>query len=267
MRFLRHKIDRWPVGIIIFTSLIDFVIYFVVDDLKIIVAYWLLVLPVKAKLSAFNHHHQHLFTFMQKPLNRCLEFLYALHTGATTNLWVLHHVLGHHAKYLDQPNDPSRWKDQSGSQMNVLKYSFQVFFTAYPRAFEIGQSYQRFRKDFVRYSFLVLVFVSVLTFFKPFHALFLFIFPMITSLFLTSMATYGHHSGLDVNDHFHASKNNLGKIYNWSNGNLGYHTAHHYRQAVHWSKLPELHKNIESEIPIDLIKGSSKKPTDLVIQG
>jgi fatty acid desaturase len=39
-------------------------------------------------------------------------------------------------------------------------------------------------------------------------------------------------------------------------GNLGYHTAHHYKQGVHWSKLPALHEKIKDKIPDNLIKAA-----------
>jgi fatty acid desaturase len=39
--------------------------------------------------------------------------------------------------------------------------------------------------------------------------------------------------------------------YNMWTGNLGYHTAHHFRSGVHWSRLPALHKEIEHLIPAD----------------
>mgnify|MGYP001440518359 CR=1 FL=1 len=32
-------------------------------------------------------------------------------------------------------------------------------------------------------------------------------------------------------------------------GNLGFHTAHHHRPGMHWSKLPTLHAEILPKIP------------------
>ena len=71
------------------------------------------------------------------------------------------------------------------------------------------------------------------------------------ALILTSWATYVHHSGLDADDPFLASRNNINPAYNLFTGNLGYHTAHHHRQGVHWSRLPELHEQIKDKIPAE----------------
>ncbi|MCB0319781.1 MAG: fatty acid desaturase, partial [Bdellovibrionales bacterium] len=66
--------------------------------------------------------------------------------------------------------------------------------------------------------------------------------------------TYFHHAGLDTEDHLEASYNIMHKWYNIITGNLGYHTAHHMKQALHWSKLPEYHKSIEDKIPPHLFR-------------
>jgi fatty acid desaturase len=79
---------------------------------------------------------------------------------------------------------------------------------------------------------------------------------MIVSLIFTAWVTYDHHSGLDTDDPFEASYNNTNRVFNFLTGNLGYHTAHHYRQGLHWSKLPELHEKIKSRIPPELIRNS-----------
>ena len=50
-----------------------------------------------------------------------------------------------------------------------------------------------------------------------------------------------------------ASRNYVGGLHNKLTGNLGYHTAHHYRQGVHWSKLPELHESIADKIPEEFV--------------
>jgi hypothetical protein len=39
------------------------------------------------------------------------------------------------------------------------------------------------------------------------------------------------------------------RSYNILTGNLGYHTAHHVKPKLHWSKLPEFHATIADRIP------------------
>ena len=101
------------------------------DNIAILVTYWILMIVPKGKICAWNHHHQHKHTFKKKYLNRMLEFIYGLHTGVTTNLWVLHHVLGHHQNYLDQNLDQSRWKRKDGSTMGELEYTLRRTFKCF----------------------------------------------------------------------------------------------------------------------------------------
>ncbi len=235
-------------------TVLDFAVYFAVDTLVIIVLYWLFMIPVKGLVSAWNHHHQHVPMFTSKPWNRILEMSFALHTGATTNAWVLHHVHGHHKNYLDQDKDESRWKRRSGSTYGYFEYTLITAVTAYVRAYSVGQRHPRLRRAFVGYGLLTLVVVATLIALKPVSGLFLFALPMVTSLLITIAATYRHHSGLETDDHMLASRNYTGRLHNTLSGNLGYHTAHHYRQGLHWSKLPELHAQLEDKIPAEYIR-------------
>ena len=229
--------------------MIDFLVFLNIENIWFLIAFYLLMIVPKACISAWNHHHQHRHVFKQNILNRILEFFYALHTGVTTNLWVLHHNFGHHQNFLDQQKDESRWKRPDGSDMNVLEYTFKVAITAYPRGFKVGKKFPKQQKAFLIYGNLTLILLLGLTLYNPLNALFVFILPMITSLLYTSLATYKHHVGLETQDQFSASHNNTTRLYNLLTGNLGYHTAHHYKQGIHWSKLPELHEKIKHLIP------------------
>ncbi len=243
-------------AIILGLSLTDFVVFFIVNDIWFFVCYYALMIMPKAAISAWNHHHQHLFTFRNDVLNRGLEFFYALHTGVTTHLWRLHHVLGHHLNFMDQEKDESRWKHSDGEKMGPLYYTLSVALTAYPRGYVVGRKYPKQQKIFLVFSTICFVFVFLLMIYKPFAALFIFVLPMITSLVFTAYATYGHHAGLDTDDEFSASYNNLNRMFNVFTGNLGYHTAHHHKMGVHWSRLPDLHAKIESKIPEELYRKS-----------
>lgn len=241
--------DRLPVAIILSITLVDFFVFLNTESVSLLVAYWLLMILPRGVICAWNHHHQHRNVFAQKSLNRILEFFYALHTGVTTNLWLLHHNMGHHRNYLDQKIDQSRWKRKDGSTMGVLEYTINVTLTAYSRGYQVGNSYPKQQKQFLLYGATTLLIILALIIFNPVNALFVFVLPMISSLLYTSWTTYNHHAGLDTDDQFAASRNNTSRWYNLVTGNLGFHTAHHYKQGIHWSKLPELHEQIKHKIP------------------
>lgn len=250
----KNAADRIPVVLILLLSALDFLLYFTVENGWILSAYLVIGILPKSQICAWNHHHQHTATFKSKPLNRILEFFYALHTGVTTNLWVLHHVLGHHHNYLDQTKDESRWKRSNGREMSEFEYSLIVTLTAYPRGFKVGAKHPKVRKEFLLYSAITFLLVGALVWAKPIQGFMLFLLPMVVGLFLTAWATFEHHAGLNTDCEFEASYNNTNRWYNLFTGNLGYHTAHHYRQGVHWSKLPDLHEQIKQHIPEHLIR-------------
>ena len=233
---------------------LDFFVFFQVDNIYLLGIYFYLMIIPKSFVCAWNHHHQHAPTFRLKPLNRILEFFYALHTGVTTNLWLLHHVYGHHNNFLDQEKDESRWTRKNGQQMGEFEYSVIITATAYYRGFKVGLKYPKELRDFLVYSAMTFAILILFVAYRPIPALFIFILPMIMGLFLTAWATYEHHAGLNTEDPFEASFNNSNRWYNLFTGNLGYHTAHHYKQGLHWSKLPQLHDKIAHRIPDHLIR-------------
>jgi fatty acid desaturase len=191
---------------------------------------------------------------LESPSSTSSNLIYALHTGITTNAWVLHHVLGHHLNYLDQKKDESGWKRKDGTTMGVIEYTLTIALTGYTRAYRVGRQHPKFQRSFLTMGTIVFLLLCVLATINWFNALFVFIIPMIHGLLITSWHTYSHHAGLDTDSHFEASYNIMNKWYNTLTGNLGYHTAHHYRQGVHWSLLPELHRKIEHQIPAHLYR-------------
>jgi fatty acid desaturase len=236
---------------------LDFAIYAWVEHPAVLVGYWLLMIVPKGCLSAWNHHHQHAFTFHSATLNRLLELVYALHTGVTTHTWVLHHVLGHHVSYMDQTRDPSRWKTADGRTMGWLRYTLTTALTAYPRAYVISRRYPRYRREFLGYLVVTLAIVVALMWARPLQGLFVFVLPMLGTMMYTAWVTYDHHAGLDTEDPMQASYNIMSPWFNRITGNLGYHTAHHHSGGLHWSKLPALHDRLKDRIPAELYRTST----------
>ena len=252
----RYSADRLPVILIFSLTLLDFVLYFTVDNFWLLLTYYIIMIIPKGCICAWNHHHQHTKTFKWTPLNRILELSYALHTGVTTNLWLLHHVFGHHHNYLDQTKDESRWKRDDGSQMGELEYSWIIASTAYYRGYQVGKRYPKHYRTHLIYTLITLAIVVTLFVYQPMQAFMLFLLPMATSLMITAWATYDHHAGLESEDDFAASYNNMNVPFNVLTGNLGYHTAHHHKQGVHWSELPALHEKIKHLIPDECYRSS-----------
>lgn len=52
------------------------------------------------------------------------------------------------------------------------------------------------------------------------------------------------HQGCDPTSAYDHSRNVTGRITNWFVLNNGFHTAHHLRPALHWSLLPEFHREV-----------------------
>ena len=253
MTFFRYKEDRIPVLLITSLFFLDLYAFFVFKSTILVFCYAVLGLWFKLFIASWNHNHQHCHTFKQRFLNRMLEIVYTFHTGVTTNVWVLHHNLGHHLNFLDQEKDESAWKRKDGTIMGEFEYTVITAATGYYKAAKVGKNYPKYQKDFIAMGLLNLLVLIVLTFINPMNAILIFIIPMSIVYIGTCWTTYHHHAGLDTEDHLHASYNNVHKFYNKLTGNLGFHTAHHMKQALHWSKLPELHKSIEKDIPKELI--------------
>lgn len=254
MSTFRYQEDKLPCAIICGVFLVDILIYLLCQNLWLVALWTLLTTVPKCCTGAWNHHHQHLNFFYNSFLNRCLEFILTVQTGMTTHSWTLHHVLGHHLNYLDQEKDESRWKDLTGQTMGALRYTLETALTAYPRAWKVGSKYPKYRKSMLFMGVLALAFLGLVLWWRPLAGFLVFVVPMLYTFIHTCYATYDHHAGLDTEDHSHASYNIRHKWYNILTGNLGFHTAHHVKPGLHWSRLPELHKKLEKDIPEELYR-------------
>jgi fatty acid desaturase len=251
MSVFRYRADRPRVALFAAIFVLDVAVYLTVDNPIALGAYFVLGIFPKGCICAFNHHHQHVETFRVSWLNRLLEIMYALQTGVTSHTWVLHHSVGHHLDYLDQTRDQSRWRRKSSAVMGKLEYTLHNGVLAYPRAWRVGARHKSYRRIFLVMGTLTLLIVGALVWNRPLPGLIVFVAAPAFALFGTVYATYLHHSNRSTESGFEACTNVLQPLYNLCTGNLGYHTAHHFRAGVHWSKLPELHAKILDRVPAD----------------
>ncbi len=254
MQWFRHTEDRLPVLLFCAAFALDLGVFFSAQSYWVPMLWFVVMAIPKGWICSWNHHHQHRPTFKHWLPNRLLELVFGFQTGVTSQTWFLHHVVGHHVDYLNQTKDPSRWRRADGSTMGEVEYGLTVALTAYPRAWEVGRKYPRARATMLKMGILQLALLGGLMVLNFWNALWIFVFPMMLSLYLTAWATYFHHADLDTNEHMEASYNILHPAYNLMTGNLGYHTAHHYQHGLHWSQLPALHATLAHQVPPDLYR-------------
>jgi fatty acid desaturase len=94
--------------------------------------------------------------------------------------------------------------------------------------------------------------VALLIWLDPAKAMIVFVGPMLLAIFNVARLGFDQHAGLGLDDDLHASRNNEGRIYNLVTFNSGYHTVHHMKPWLHWSRLPEFHRQVRDQIPAEL---------------
>ncbi len=249
MRLYRHREDRLPSVWIFSVFAIQLATFFWVDNLWYVFFVMLGLLACSAGPGAISHNHHHTPTFSRPGLNRAYEVVLFLETGILPYGWTLHHNLGHHKHYLDQALDPSRWQHKNGQLMSRVYYDLVNAALIYPQICQVGRQYPKVYSRFKLWAVVSLAVLGLFLFLDPLKALILFVAPMPIMYIGLLDNTYMQHCDLDTSSPMTASRNTTNKLYNLISWNLGYHTAHHMHPDVHWSKLPELYRSIEAEIP------------------
>jgi len=256
---LKYKADRGPIAYVVLAFTTRLVVWALATPLICAIC----VIPF-AVLGMFvapiNHHHQHLNTFRAAWMNRIYDLVLALQAGIAPYGWVLHHNLGHHLNYLNQPphanSDESHWTRVDGTQMGRFEYSIHLFLHHQVDIIRVGLRHRRYLRYFLLMKLPLWGLIGVGLWLRPIETVLVFLLPASITLFHTVWATYEHHAGCQPSDHHDASRNRINPVYNALTGNLGFHTAHHKRPGVHWSLLPAIHEEIRDQIPEEQISKS-----------
>lgn len=214
-----------------------------------------LLLPLLGSCAIFNHHQQHYGIFRAPALNRAWEVVLGLQTLIGPYAWVLHHNLGHHPHYLNQPpcpgrnEDESRWARRDGRCMGRMEYTLNLLLRAPWDTWRVACRRPREGRYFLLMQLPLLSVHGLLIGGNALNYLLVFLLPGFVMLLYVYWLTHEHHSGLYTDDPYAGSRNRLGRFYNFRTFNLGYHTAHHLKPHIHWSLLPHYHALIAEKIP------------------
>ena len=251
-RLLRYSADWWPVTVALALLSVRAALYFWATPFLALLALPA-VFAVSTMVAAFNHHHQHVNAFHSRILNRVYDVVLAVQTGVGPYTWVLHHNLGHHQNYLNQPPcqnpDESHWTRTDGTQMGRIEYTLHTFLHHQVDVYRVGRRHPDVFRRYLLMKIPCYAFVAVGFYLNPLNYLIVFFVPSILALMHTCWATYEHHAGVSSTEHVEASVNREHPLFNLVTCNLGLHTAHHMFPGRHWSELPRLHASIRDQIP------------------
>lgn len=245
----RYREDILP-SLVVFTIFtLQLWTFFCVDSLWAVAAIMLGLLSFSAVPGAISHNHHHVSTFTRAWMNRGYEVILFLEVGIPPYAWTLHHNLGHHRDYLDQSRDPANWQLPDGRVMSRLRYDIVGALRIYPEIWRIGRDFPALFRRFKFWGAISLLVLGVFLLLDPVKALLLFVLPMPFMYLGLLDNTYMQHSDLDTRSDYTASRNSHSRLYNLISSNLGYHTAHHIKPHLHWSRLPAFHASIAHHIP------------------
>jgi fatty acid desaturase len=252
-RVFREPIDVLPATFIIAVSVAQLAIFALLDDPRAVLLAVILLFPFQLNFAGMCHNHHHRSTFRRPLANRAFEIAMCFQLGMLPYGYTLHHNIGHHRHYLDQGRDSNRWRRADGGVMGPWEFAWRLCVAMYPTVWRIGRHHPALFRKFRRMAVVCAAILAVLALIDPVNALLVFVLPLPPALLLQAQATYYQHAGLATGDPLRASRSVVDRRYNLRTLNLGYHTAHHLRPSLHWSKLPAFHATIVAAIPPELV--------------
>lgn len=205
------------------------------------------------------HLHVHRPFGNNRVFNVILDLLLASVTGMTASNWRIQHVHGHHRGKDVLFRGSTDWELEKYTAGRAASFCFRsvwpTFWYPFLQSFKRGvmrniKTPINFRWAFVEHALLlVLIFILLMV---NARLVLCYLLPMyVLTYFITRYVDYLNHYGCDETseDVYRHANNCLNSWFNRLTHNFGYHTAHHIRPSVHWSKLPDVHHQIADQIP------------------
>jgi fatty acid desaturase len=185
--------------------------------------------------------------FKSRPLNSIFQIALSLTYGHPVSMFVPGHNLSHH-KYTQQPRDRMR-TDKLRFRWNLLN---QLFFSMVvgPVIFRDNARFakamrQRNPKWYRQFVFELVVYIGFLAVLAALDWRKFIVFVMIPHQYAAwgiMGINFVQHDGCDGEHPYNHSRNFTGALVNWFTFNNGFHGMHHMRPGLHWSLLPEAHR-------------------------
>ncbi len=209
--------------------------------------------------AVISHNHNHVPIFRNRWANLGIGCVISLFYGFPSFAWIPTHNKNHHALN-NRPGDhsittrPLRRVGLLGALLYPTVTSATQ--TRLIRPF-LSHCWQHNRFLFWRAiaEYAVFIGVMVALFVIDWRkALLLAVLPQQVALFFIQHFNYIQHIETDSLSKYEHSRNFTGRLLNAVLFNNGYHTIHHMKPGLHWSRTPQAHAKIAHEIPARLLQ-------------
>lgn len=252
---LRHAADRRAIGLLLVASAL-----YGTHWLSGASAHWLVIPSAVLAISAcvVKHNHIHAPTFRHALLNRSLNVWLALLTGTSTTGIRLAHNQRHHRSN-QSPEDFVRCSlvRRRSAALALVGFFPLVVAQTWRHARGDGAALRRaslplHRLQRTEQAAVWILLVAALLL-DARQALWVLGVPWLIGQWFLITINLLQHDGLDAGNELLASRNVTGAWSNWLFLNNGFHTAHHFCPALHWSRLPAFHREkIGPHLPSEL---------------
>lgn len=193
------------------------------------------------------HNHMHVPTLRGRFWNSCFQLLLMFGSGQPPTGIITAHNERHHG-HPDSDQDFVR-TSLVGSRWNALNILIFPFRSVSAMIREKPGDLARWKKSrplLHRQALLErTVFHSILLFllFVDWKSTLLhLVLPWLAAQLCLVGVNLLQHQDCDMDSEYDHSRNLTGPLANWFLLNNGFHTAHHLRPGMHWSRLPEFHR-------------------------
>ncbi|MBE0538859.1 MAG: fatty acid desaturase [Ignavibacterium sp.] len=254
---LKNKADVKSL-IYIFITTILFIVQWGWIGVNSFIYTWYLFLSVA--VSVMTHNHNHLPMWQSKTLNTITDWWLTVFYGFPIFAWIPTHNKNHH-RFNNRDGDDSityRVSEKNNfltliSYPTISGYYQQNAIFRYLKDLKTNNK-QKYWLCISQYVILFLWIGGALLLDWQ-KALLFVVVPQQVSLFSVLIFNYVQHVHANEESEWNHSRNFTGFL-NFMLFNNGYHTIHHHKAGLHWSKVPEAHKEIEQNINPILLERS-----------
>ena len=219
---------------------------------------WFLFMSVS--VAVMTHNHNHLPMWRSKVMNLLTDWWLTVFYGFPIFAWIPTHNKNHH-RFNNRKGDDSityRVSEKNNfltliSYPTISGYYQQKAIVAYLKDMKTNNK-EKFWISISQYILLVFWIAAALIIDWE-KALLFVIIPQQVSLFSVLIFNYVQHVHANEESEWNHSRNFTGFL-NFLLFNNGYHTIHHHKAGLHWTKVPAAHKEIEKNIDPILLEKS-----------